>query len=106
MEQLEQSKPQFSTNQVFGILKTCEDGVLRARCSPTANRCSQIISRIKEGQFLSKSLTIHCGGSLGKAHLHNYIGRLQRPPDPPGRLQGTGICILLRSATAEVIRRR
>lgn len=59
MEQLEQSKPQFSTNQVFGILKTCEDGAVRLRCSLHATRCSLIKNRIEERQFLKIALTIH-----------------------------------------------
>jgi hypothetical protein len=52
MEQLEQSKPQFSTNQVFGILKTCEDGGLSLRCSLPVTRCSLIKHTIEERQFL------------------------------------------------------
>ena len=52
MEQLEQSKPQFSTNQVFGILKTCEYGGLGWRFSLSAIRCAQIKHTIEVRQFL------------------------------------------------------
>jgi hypothetical protein len=54
MEQLEQSKPQFSTNQVFGILKTCEDEGRSWRCSLSATCCAQIKHTIEIWQFLLK----------------------------------------------------